>query len=150
MSIDFKINRFFDTIRFWINWGMFTQLNDYFVDIKITAKTKNGKEDIWYLRRDEKIGEINIHSNNSRVTLSFRYLQEGQYFFNDYLVESFKNFYLKQGDIFLNLKIERVWYSSFENKDVTESRSKPIYQSGWEPKIIFEWNGVYNVNTGYL
>ena len=98
-----KIYRFFEQIRFYIHWSMFNELSEFFVDVKITAKTKNGKEDIWYLRKDKKIGPIELNSNNTRVTLSFRYNLDGFLFFHFYLIEALKGFYLKQNDIFLYL-----------------------------------------------
>lgn len=140
-----KIYRFFEQIRFCIHWSMFNELSEFFVDVKITAKTKNGKEDIWYLRKDKKIGPIELNSNNTRVTLSFRYNLDGFLFFHFYLIEALKGFYLKQNDIFLYLKVERTHYSSFENNEIIESRLKPTYS-----EILFEWNGIHNVNTGYL
>lgn len=141
----YKIYKFFDYIRFCINWNMFSGLGMDFIDIKITAKTKNGKEDIWYLRRDKKIGLLELNSDHTRVTLSFRYSREGIFFFHKYLIKSLKDFYLKQNDIFLYLKVEKNFYSSFENDEILKSRLKPTYS-----EILFEWNGVYNVNTGYL
>ena len=140
-----NIYKFFEKIRFYINWTMFHGLGDAFIDIKITTKTKHGKQDIWHLRKDKKIGLIELNSNNTRVTLSFRYNWDGNFFFHQYLIESLKDFYFKQNDVFLYLKVERNFYSSFENKDIVESRSKPI-----SSEVLFEWNGVYNVNTGYL
>jgi hypothetical protein len=140
-----KIYRFFEYIRYYINWNMFSGLGDNFIDIKITTKTKNGKQDIWYLRKDKNIGSFKLNSNNTRVTLSFRYNIDGYLFFHEYLIEMLKYFYFKQNDVFLYLKVERNFYSSFENRDIVESRSKPIGS-----EVLFEWNGVYNANTGYL
>ena len=44
-----NIYKFFEKIRFYINWTMFHGLGDAFIDIKITTKTKHGKQDIWHL-----------------------------------------------------------------------------------------------------
>jgi hypothetical protein len=140
-----KFYRFADASRLWIYWGMFTGLNEYFHDIKITARTASGKEDIWYLMKDKKIGSLTIHSKRCRNHLAFRYGSYSTHFMNDFLVESLKKFYKNKNEIFIYLKIEKIDYHSLENKNIVQERLNPL-----KSEIIFEWFGVHNVNTGYL
>ena len=121
-----KLWFFLNKIRFFSPWDLFSDIDQNYYDIVITAKSEI-KDYSWRLRKDKDIGLITLHHNLSRLTLTFYYKKWFAFFLNDYLLNKTKEYMTLNSEDLKNFKIEEIWYSSFNE----EIRFK---------NIIFNWD----------
>jgi len=129
-----KFINFLDSTMFFCTWRLFINLGAASNDIRILVVSKN-RTLIWSLRSGEKIGNINIKSDFSRVTLCYHWdntLFNSQ--FNEYFFEDMKDFLSKQSDELILFKIEKIYYDSITLKEYLPKDGEPNPSTK-----LFEW-----------
>jgi hypothetical protein len=109
-----------------IEWSLFTDIQDLYADVRITATAANGERIQWYLLRDHKIGPLTIQSELSRLTLAFYY--ESFPFLNEYFETEMPKYFHDQGSHLVHLKVERTFFQSHVSEQEYRERSKPIIE----------------------
>jgi len=134
---DFFINKkfinFLDSITFFCTWRLFLNLGEQSHDIRILVVSKN-KTLIWSLRSGEKIGNINIKSEFSKVTLGYYWDSSFNSHLNEYFFEDMKDFLSKQSDELKLFKIEKIYYDSITLKEYLPKDGEPNPSTK-----LFEW-----------
>lgn len=127
-------NLFIMKSRFFSSFGLFLGMDHKFHDIKIVANgTKT--EEIWYLRRDRKIGNLDLKPHMIRQALAFNYSShEYDKFMNIFFKDKIEEYFLNKNEKLLSLKIFVGIYSSYEDDFLLKNYLKPI-----EERNIFNW-----------
>jgi hypothetical protein len=87
----------------------------------------------WSLRDNNKIGNININTDHSRLILTFYYENIFQFFLNDFFFNDIKNYLKQQGSDMQHFQIDKITYNSLvENNMLTDK------------------NNIVNINNLYL
>ncbi len=116
-------DRLVSKLRIVIDWSLFTEIDPYYHDIRITATTNDGQQQHWYLRRDQWIGPVYLRSHLTRLTLAFYY--ESYPILNGVFSEGLFQFFKNQGRGLGKLEIESVVFSSFVSDREFEQRINP-------------------------
>jgi hypothetical protein len=119
-----KFDKFLSKIRFFVPWGLFCGMNDEFFDIKITAASDKSL-DIWFLRKDKKIGNYVFYTDLTSLTLTFYYKSKFKNFLNKFVHDEIISFYHKKNEICNSILIEELWYKSTDILSIKE-RQNPI------------------------
>lgn len=93
--------------NFIAEWGLFSGLQLHGYELKITAKTKK-TQDVWYLIKDNTIGNFTIKSSTSRANLTQLYVKQNRIYLNHFYKTHLQKYFLSKGDELLELKIESI------------------------------------------
>jgi hypothetical protein len=129
-----KRDSFVKMSRFFSSFALFLGMNNEFRDIKLVGISLHSKK-VWYLRKDEKIGNFYIGPHFVRQHLAFNYtFYNFNAFMNDYFKEKIEAYFYNCNDQLLSFEIFSSLYSSFETDEIVKNRSKPIKE-----ELIFSW-----------
>jgi len=103
-------------------WGLFNGLKTFGYDVKITAKTKKTNH-VWYLVRDNTIGNFTIKGSTSRCNLAQLYSRQNRIYLNYFYKMHLQKYFLSKGDELLELKIESLFlYMDTEDFNYVNNR----------------------------
>lgn len=107
-------------------WALFNGLKLHGYDLKITAKTKKTQH-VWYLAKDNTIGNFTIKSSSSRSNLCQLYTRQNKIYLNYFYKMHLQKYFLSKGDELLELIIDPVYvYMGSEDFDYIKYRlSRP-------------------------
>ena len=130
-----KENKFIKRSRFFSTFGVFLGMSQEFTDIKLVANSFK-KNEIWYLRRDKKIGNLLLRPHFVRQIMAFNYVGYNfQKYMNDFFRKKIEEYYAISNDQLISFKIFQCTYSSFSNDLLIKNRSNPIKE-----ELLFSWN----------
>ena len=127
-----KFNKIITQLRFYIPWSLFCGMDETFMDIKIISHSEKSSN-IWFLRRDKRVGNYSFNSDLSSLTLTFYYKNLFYRFLNNFFMQEIKEFYHKNNEICNEISIEIHWFSSL-NEDSINNRASAI-----KIEPIFNW-----------
>jgi len=127
-----KFNKIITKLRLYVPWNLFSGMDESFMDIKIISHSEKSSN-IWFLRRDKRIGNYSFNTDLSSLTLTFYYKRLFYGFLNNFFMQEIKEFYHKNNEVCNSISIEVHWFSSL-NEDSINDRIGAI---NIEP--IFNW-----------
>ena len=128
-----RLNIWVTASRLCMDWKIFINMSEQFVDYRIQVNYKDGNEASYWLRRDSNIGPVRLHSDLTRLCLSF-------YFSNwPFLPESLLKRFHREAEIknrpIQKFQIMRSVFSSFEQDEKLAARSAPLSSD-----VVFNWS----------
>ena len=117
-----KFNEIVTQLRFYIPWGLFCGMNENFMDIKIISHSDKSSN-IWFLRRDKRVGNYSFYTDLSSLTLTFYYKELFYGFLNNFFLQEIKEFYRQNNEICKSIVIEKHWFSSFSEESINNRAS---------------------------
>jgi hypothetical protein len=97
-------------------------MNENFMDIKIISHSDKSSN-IWFLRRDKRVGNYSFYTDLSSLTLTFYYKELFDGFLNNFFLQEIKEFYRQNNEICNSIVIEKHWFSSFSEESVNNRTS---------------------------
>jgi hypothetical protein len=123
---DSKVSLFVDYLGLHNDWGVFTDgpTMNYW-DVRVTART-DAETKVWYLRRDNLIGDFRIHTDLTKLTIATYYESWGEDVYNKFILREIKKYYKKREQKLKEIKVDEVLFSSRSTDEDIKSRKHPL------------------------
>jgi hypothetical protein len=123
---DSKIKLFVDYLGLHNDWGVFTDgpTMNYW-DVRVTGKSDE-ETHVWYLRRDNYIGNFRLYTDLTKLTIATYYESWGEHCYDTFILNEVKKFFKEKGQNLINLRIDEVLFSSKASDEDIKNRLYPL------------------------
>lgn len=128
-SIMRQLNAFLVRAKFTIEWTLFTRMQYYSYDTRLSAVTECGTKYEWYMIRDGHNwmdGRFQIHLPYSRTVLSTHFFNLFKHFLGPYFIKIATEFCEERGQTISTLVVEQVSFYSLAPSEELEQRKNPL------------------------